>query len=76
MNPTDSARAYVADALGKPIEDIPHDAAIGDLDGWDSLGHMRLMLLLEQKLARPLAPDEIVHIRSVSNIADLLSRTS
>lgn len=72
MQATDTARSYVADALGKSLDDVPVDAAIGEFEGWDSLGHMRLMLLLEQKLARPLAPDEIVQIRSVSNIAELL----
>ena len=62
------ARALIAQATGRDPDAVPADAAIETFDAWDSLSHMRLMLLLEDKLQRPLTSDEIVSVRSIEDV--------
>jgi len=69
----EEARAFVANALGKSLDEVPDGGAVGETSGWDSLGHMRLMLALEARLRRSLDAREIISVRSVADIARLLS---
>lgn len=74
MTLLDEARMIVARALEQPFEDITPDDALDTAPGWDSLGHMRIVLGLEAKLVRMLDTHEIVEIKSVSDIVALLQR--
>ena len=71
-NHDQEARALVALALGKAIDEVPPDGDIDSVSGWDSLGHTRLMLSLEARLGRTLMPEEIVRLRSVRAIVHVL----
>jgi len=66
-----AARRLVAGAIGRPPEDIAEDAAIG-APGWDSIGHIAIVLALEAEIGRMLAPAEIGRLRSLSELASLL----
>lgn len=68
----DSAKALLAEALGVPAEAIPDDASADGMDAWDSLAHMRLVLSLEERLGRQLAPETILGITTLNGIAALL----
>jgi acyl carrier protein len=68
------ARALLADALARDLDEVPADATPDTLDAWDSLGHMRLVQALEQALDRSLTVDEILKTRSVAQIALLLDQ--
>lgn len=67
------ATALLAEALGLPPQQIPPTATIGALPGWDSLGHLRLILSLEERLGRLLSPDEVLTLTSIANIARVLT---
>lgn len=67
------ARAIVAGALGKPIEMVGESAAIGRIAGWDSIGHVSIMLSLEARLGRLLRPDEVGQIKTIGDIAVILA---
>lgn len=73
MTEVEEARRLVADALERPIEEIGSIGTLEDVPGWDSLGHMRIVLGLEDKLNRPLGAPEIVSIRSIADISALLA---
>jgi hypothetical protein len=47
MTAQEQARAILADAISIPPEAIPDDAAIGTVEQWDSLAHMRLLIGME-----------------------------
>ena len=66
------ARSLLASAMEMDPEDVPGDAAIGRLKNWDSLSHMRLILALEEYMGTQLAPDVVVAIGSLSDIATVL----
>lgn len=68
-----SAQAVVAEALGCAPESVPADAAIGTLPAWDSLAHLKIVLVLEERIGRQLTTDEILEVTSVETIARLLA---
>ena len=67
------ARALLADALGLPPDQVPDDAAIGQCPSWDSLGHMRLILALEEALGRDLPPETLLSVTSLPSVARVLA---
>ncbi|MEM7442363.1 MAG: acyl carrier protein [Pseudomonadota bacterium] len=66
------ARALVADAIDRPIDQVPVTGTIETVPGWDSLGHMRIILALEARLGRPLDANDILGLTSISAIQDVL----
>ena len=51
---------------------IEVDSAIGELDGWDSIGHVKLILALESLYKIKLTPSEIVKLTTVHAIRELV----
>lgn len=39
----------VSEALQIPISQVSEDLSLGDIPQWDSMGHMGIMLLLEER---------------------------
>ena len=66
------ARGLLASAMEMDAADIPDDAAIGRLDNWDSLAHMRLIMALEQHMGAPLTPDTVVGLGSLADVVTVL----
>lgn len=69
---TRRARELIADAVGRSIDTIGDDAAIGVTEGWDSLAHMRLVEALEEALGRPLESREVISLRSTRDVTAVL----
>jgi len=69
---TSRARGLLADALELEPDEIREDASMETVGEWTSLGHMRLVLALEQTLGRELDPAAIVDIASLKDIETLL----
>ncbi|MEM8699965.1 MAG: hypothetical protein AAGF44_12385, partial [Pseudomonadota bacterium] len=59
------ARAILAEAVSRPVGEIPDDAAIGMLEGWDSLAHIRLIAGIEAALDRPLTTEEVIGVHAL-----------
>lgn len=66
------ARVLLADALELEPDEIGEDASMETIGAWTSLGHMRLVLALEETLGRKLDPVSIVDIASLKDIETLL----
>lgn len=67
------ARAVLAEVFGLELDDIAGDASIETLVAWNSLAHMRLILELERQLGHELAPETVVEIASLDDVAALLA---
>ena len=76
MSLLDPARKLVAEALSRSVAEIPDTAAIGKVMGWDSLGHMRILLLLEQRLGKELEPELAVQLTDIEAIRAMLDSSS
>ena len=68
------ARAMLASALEVDVADIAPDAAIDTEERWDSLAHMRVILALQEAVGAPLAPEVVVAIASLADIAEVLAQ--
>lgn len=55
-----------------PDSMITDDLAMNDVDAWDSLKHMELIVSLEQNFAVELSFDDIVAMKSVGQIKNVL----
>jgi acyl carrier protein len=75
MSTLDDAARLVARALDIQAEIGPHES-IATLPAWTSLGHVRVVLELEEALGRSLATEEVVGIDSVAAVAALLATAS
>ncbi len=62
----------VGGALGIDANQLPDDTAIGRSERWDSLAHVRIILAIEERLNRQLAPDEVVSIADLTDIERVL----
>ncbi len=69
------ARNVLADALNMQAEDVPEEASMDDVPEWDSLGHMRVVLLLEEIIGRSLNTEEILSLDSVQSFQHILDES-
>jgi len=76
MMAVDRARALISDALDQPLDRIAADGDVASVPGWDSLGHVKILMAMEGALGRMLKPEEIAGIRSVADIAGILDAAS
>jgi acyl carrier protein len=67
------ARSVLAQALNVGADQVTDGARIGELESWDSLGHMRLVLEIEKRLGRELSAAEIDQLVSLDDVRRLLS---
>lgn len=68
-----TAIELLAEALHTEPAEVPADAQLAVTPAWDSLAHTRLVLLLEERLGRPLDAMEIVSLSSLADITALLA---
>ena len=62
----------IAQALQIPNDQINADLAFGDLPQWDSMGHMEVMLSLEEQFGVEIDAEIISSLTSVSAISSYL----
>ena len=58
----------LAEALQVSAEHVTTDLQFGDLPQWDSMGHMEVMILLEQHFGIEINADTIAELTSVAAI--------
>jgi acyl carrier protein len=59
-------------ALNIPMDEITPDLAFGDLPEWDSMGHMDIMLLLEEKYNIEVSAETIAALTNIPTICKYL----
>ena len=62
----------LSEVLQIPASKITEDLAMSDVEAWDSLKHMELIVSLEQSFGIEFSFDEIVAMQSVRNIKRVL----
>jgi acyl carrier protein len=66
----DKIQTVLAQALKVEVTEISPETAFGDLPQWDSLGHMELMILLEEQFGVEINADTITELISIQAIYD------
>ncbi|MHC4706356.1 MAG: acyl carrier protein [Planctomycetota bacterium] len=72
MNAFERVRAIMVEIFQVSENEIPPDLEQEDLENWDSLQHLNLMLALEQEFGVTLDVDELATLTSVPAILKYL----
>ena len=64
----DKVETLLAEVLQMPVAQITDNLAMKDVEAWDSLKHMELVVSLEETFGIELTFDEIVAMQSVREI--------
>ena len=67
-----SVANLISQTLGITLEQITGEFSYGDAPEWDSLGHMNLMLALEEKYGIQVTADTITNLVSIPTIINYL----
>jgi acyl carrier protein len=65
-------RKIVAGVFGLPLGQVRAESSPDNIETWDSLQHLNLVLALEQEFRTQFKPEEIEQLLSVELIAALL----
>lgn len=63
----------IASALSISVDQVSNDLQYGDLPEWDSLGHMSIMMELEDHFAVEITTETIAELVSVPAIMEYLN---
>jgi acyl carrier protein len=66
------ARELIAEVLRTDLAIPQGDVLLADIEGWDSLKGVRLVLRLEEVLKRELSEDDIEKLQSVEDVDRLM----
>ncbi len=69
---TASIQDLLAEIFQAPREEITPNLAFGDLPQWDSMGHMDVMMSLEEKFGVEISTDVISELTSIPAICSYL----
>lgn len=69
---TEQVRDLLAGALQVPAEAVTTELSFGDLPEWDSMGHMEVMMQLEERFGVEVSADTIAALTSVEAICAYL----
>jgi acyl carrier protein len=61
-------RSVIADVLGLTVEQVSVSAAAGQLEGWDSFGHLQVVLALEAEFGVQFDPQKIPELTTVAKL--------
>ena len=67
-------KTLLADAIQVPIELVTDNLTFGDLPQWDSLGHMEVMMRLEEDFGIEISADTIAELISIPEICAYLEK--
>jgi acyl carrier protein len=68
----EKVQTVLAEALQLPLEQVTPDLAFGDLPQWDSMGHMEVMMRLEEYFGVEVNADTIAGLISIPTIVAYL----
>jgi|RhiMethySRZTD1v2_1073278.scaffolds.fasta_scaffold1761128_1 acyl carrier protein len=69
-----NAGALIAEIVRSPKGDYFDETLLSNIENWDSLKGVRLVLRLEEVMGRPLSEQDIEALRSVGDVQRLLEQ--
>ncbi|MEK6256766.1 MAG: acyl carrier protein [Chloroflexota bacterium] len=70
----DNVRQAIAEVLEVNIDEITPEITFGDIPQWDSMGHMEVMLALEQRFGVAVNADTIGELVSLAKIVEHIAK--
>lgn len=72
MNIIDLLKKIIAEDLKISEVEVSDTTEIGGIDGWDSLHNVQIFAAIEKQFSIKLAPEQIMDLETVGDIAELL----
>ncbi len=69
-------RRTVAEVFFVDAEQVTNESTPESIPAWDSIGHLNLMLALEQRFGLTFAPEQFPQLNSIQAIASAVSAKS
>ncbi len=69
---SERVRALIASELEIPLDVVPANASAETLEAWDSLGHMKVIMSIEQEFGVRFQTGEIPMLNSVEKLSAAL----
>ena len=69
----DRIRGVVADVFGVPTASLGGHSGPNTVNGWDSLGHVNLVLALELEFGVSISPEDAIAMVSLDQIQQVLA---
>jgi len=74
----DAVRGKIAELLGEILDEedlhLSNDTTADDVDGWDSVNHVKLIVAIEREFNIRFGADEISAPKNVGELVDLVTR--
>lgn len=70
MNTIDEIKLVLAETLNLEASEISDDAAMGQLTGWDSLGHLNIMSALGERFDKEVPFEQITELGDLKSLVE------
>lgn len=70
----DKIRSVIAEVLQVNLDEITQDITFGDIPQWDSMGHMEVLLALEERFGVVVNADTIGELVSLVKIVEHIAQ--
>ena len=71
-----AVEALIASTLNIPVEQVTDESDMSTLQNWDSLGHINLVLAIEETYGIIVDEDAVLELTSVRAIRDFVARAA
>ena len=71
---TKKAKIILGEALSLDYKEITEDASPVSYENWDSLNHVKLILIIENEIGRKMQTNEILSINSLESIKKVIAK--
>ncbi len=68
-----AAKEVLAQAFDVSITEVPDDAGMETFTPWDSLGHLKVIAAIEEKIGRDLNTEEVLAVIDLASIEKLIA---
>lgn len=70
----DQIRELVATTFELPVEKVGQESSSKTIELWDSVGHINLVMALEEKFGTPFTMEEIAEMHDVATICKIVDQ--
>lgn len=67
-------KTVMANLFKCSVDDLTDDTGPGDINGWDSLGHVSLMAEIQKHFGTHIAVEDAIEVESIADIVALIDR--
>jgi acyl carrier protein len=72
-NKAERTLEVISKVLRTTPEKLPHDAALGEFEHWDSLAQLMILSSLEQEFGLSIEPEAAVELNSVAKLCEYVN---